>query len=362
MKVLLSGADGIAIVFHNDPAGTSAAGINGQGLGARGILNGIALELDTFQNSCTNDGNNGGNCDPNYDHGSIRKTAGTATSGWEKLAGDGQLGDGTVDDGLWHTVVVFWNAGTRNISYTFDDMPVTNYIFPATGSDAIETIFGGTTNVHFGFTASTGATGSNNSIGFDNPCDIPLYFDTDGDGIPDYLDLDSDNDGCPDAIEGDENVTASMLNPDGSINITANGGIDSDGVPNAVNSGGASDIGGDQGQGIGSSQDSSVNACPAYCTKPGDFTLGGTPTKVGITNQTKLTGWPESVPNGFITLESKTKGFVITRVPHVSTTPDLVNDSVKDPKEGMIVYDIQDKCVKLYNGTVWNCIQRSCNN
>ncbi|UPQ78268.1 gliding motility-associated C-terminal domain-containing protein [Flavobacterium azooxidireducens] len=27
------------------------------------------------------------------------------------------------------------------------------------------------------------------------------YLDTDGDGIPDYLDLDSDNDGCPDAVE-----------------------------------------------------------------------------------------------------------------------------------------------------------------
>lgn len=31
--------------------------------------------------------------------------------------------------------------------------------------------------------------------------------DTDGDGIPDYLDLDSDNDGCPDAIEGSGNFT-----------------------------------------------------------------------------------------------------------------------------------------------------------
>lgn len=99
-----------------------------------------------------------------------------------------------------------------------------------------------------------------------------------------------------------------------------------------------------------------------YCTKPGDFSQSGTPTKVGITNQTRLSGWPESIPNGYIALESKDKGFVITRVPHVSTTPDFANDSIKDPKEGMIVYDIQDKCVKLYNGTVWNCIQRSCNN
>src|SRR5690554_6334578 len=211
MKVLLSGADGVAVVFHNSPDGTSASGFNGQGLGARGIANGIALELDTFPNSCTNDNANGRNCDPSFDHGSIRKTAGTQTSGWEKLAGDTQLGDGTVDDGLWHTVVVFWNAGSRNISYSFDGVPVTDYTFPTAGTDALENIFGGTTKVHFGFTASTGAIGSNNSIGFDNPCNIPLYFDTDGDGIPDYLDLDSDNDGCPDAIEGDGTFTEDDL-------------------------------------------------------------------------------------------------------------------------------------------------------
>ena len=99
----------------------------------------------------------------------------------------------------------------------------------------------------------------------------------------------------------------------------------------------------------------------AYCTKPGDFTTGGTPTKIGITVQEKLSGWPESIPNGHIALESKEKGFVITRVSHVSTTPDLTNDSIKDPKEGMLIYDIQDKCVKLFNGITWNCIRRTCN-
>ncbi|RSC93801.1 T9SS type B sorting domain-containing protein [Tenacibaculum singaporense] len=72
--------------------------------------------------------------------------------------------------------------------------------------------------------------------------------DTDNDNIPDYLDTDSDGDGCFDAIEGDENVFSSHLNPDGSINIAVNGGVDTNGVPILVNSGSA-DIGGDQGQG-----------------------------------------------------------------------------------------------------------------
>ncbi|MFD2592341.1 PKD-like domain-containing protein, partial [Aquimarina hainanensis] len=80
-------------------------------------------------------------------------------------------------------------------------------------------------------------------VDFSFTCD-----DTDGDGIPNYLDLDSDNDGCYDALEASENVTSSQLDANGRINITAQGGIDSDGVPNLVNSSGAADVGNDQGQ------------------------------------------------------------------------------------------------------------------
>lgn len=101
-----------------------------------------------------------------------------------------------------------------------------------------------------------------------------------------------------------------------------------------------------------------IESC--YCVKD---PLTGTPqgyTKVGITNQTKQEDWPENIPNGHIALESKNDGFVITRVNHVSTVP-APADSIADPKEGMVVYDIVDKCVKLFNGTNWNCIQRTCN-
>lgn len=101
-----------------------------------------------------------------------------------------------------------------------------------------------------------------------------------------------------------------------------------------------------------------------YCTQSGNFTDAGIPTKVGIsTLSEQLTGWPENIPNGWITMDSKTKGMVITRVAHVGGTdgtPDST-DAITDAKEGMLVYDIEDKCVKLFNGTVWNCIERSCN-
>ncbi|MBV8325049.1 hypothetical protein [Chryseobacterium sp.] len=103
-----------------------------------------------------------------------------------------------------------------------------------------------------------------------------------------------------------------------------------------------------------------IDDMDGVCTKPG---TSGTPdgyTKLGITIQQKSASWPENIPNGFMAMEAKDKGFVITRVAHVSQTPQP-GDAIADPKEGMLLYDIQDKCVKLYNGTEWKCVQKSCN-
>lgn len=191
--------------------------------------------------------------------------------------------------------------------------------------------------------------------------------DLDGDGIPNYLDLDSDGDDCYDAIEGGENVTQAHLNTQGRIKTNALGvangnniaNVDANGVPLLVNSGGAADIGsatqGTVGQPLGSSQDASVAPC---CTNPPntnpatDFTKTGISTLVGFAGGT--TGWPQNVPNGFVAIESKNSGFVITRVKTVNDIP------TAQRVEGMLVYDIQDACVKLYNGAYWKCLEKDC--
>lgn len=94
------------------------------------------------------------------------------------------------------------------------------------------------------------------------------------------------------------------------------------------------------------------------CTQPA---VGGTPdgyTKIGISTQANpTTGWPNNVPNGHIVLESKNKGFVITRT---------VESAITNPVEGMLIYDTADRCIKLYsvdelNIGQWTCIQKSCN-
>ncbi|MDB5232420.1 MAG: hypothetical protein JWN76_3225 [Chitinophagaceae bacterium] len=68
--------------------------------------------------------------------------------------------------------------------------------------------------------------------------------DTDGDGIPDYLDTDSDNDGCPDAIEGSMSFSMSQTS-----NGRLTGGVDSHGIPLLAGT----------GQGIGTSENFVVN-------------------------------------------------------------------------------------------------------
>ncbi len=45
------GADGMAFVMHDDPAGAGALGLAGSGIGYQGITNSVVVEFDTFKNS-----------------------------------------------------------------------------------------------------------------------------------------------------------------------------------------------------------------------------------------------------------------------------------------------------------------------
>lgn len=96
------------------------------------------------------------------------------------------------------------------------------------------------------------------------------------------------------------------------------------------------------------------NVAPCFCTKTPNTQSADSFTNIGVsTKRTKLNNWPHTIPNGFIALESSNKGLVITRTPDIS--------KITTPKEGMIIYDKAANCVKLYNGTIWKCIQRDCN-
>lgn len=94
---------------------------------------------------------------------------------------------------------------------------------------------------------------------------------------------------------------------------------------------------------------------PAY--KPGT----GPDTKVGITllkraGADHTDGWPMARKSGHLALESNTKGFVVTRM----TTSQIT--AIENPQEGMMVYDTDAKCMKVYtekDGTSiknWYCM------
>ncbi|WP_347219845.1 hypothetical protein [Chryseobacterium sp.] len=204
---------------------------------------------------------------------------------------------------------------------------------------------------------------------------LPLPCDYDGDGIPNSLDLDSDNDGCLDALEGDENVLSSQLVTAGGTITVGSGSIapnnnicasstcvDSQGIPLLVNPGGIADVGSDQGQGLGSSQN--INACNS-CYKPGALSGTALDTKVGITALGRAgntaDNWPMVRKGGWMALESKTKGFVLNRVPF-NGSGNPIGILPADFIEGMTVYDTTNNCLKIYttkdNGTTygWHCI------
>ena len=58
--------------------------------------------------------------------------------------------------------------------------------------------------------------------------------------------------------------------------------------------------------------------------------------------------------NGILVLESKQKGFAITRVPLGQT----VETYISNPVKGMLIYDENSKCLKLYDGSVWSCLKQ----
>ncbi|WP_439480733.1 hypothetical protein [Chryseobacterium aquaticum] len=211
-------------------------------------------------------------------------------------------------------------------------------------------------------------SGARQAIGFA----VRVFCDNDNDGVPNFLDLDSDGDGCSDAIEGGADITASQLVAAAGIvsggSTTVNQNLCA--LTTCVSTTG-SNIGLPQfttlptgynnttGQTIGSSQDNSVNNC--FCFKPGISDAGNTyPTKHGITALGRAgadnENWPMTRQSAWTVLESKEKGFVVNRV---ATTAGLAN--ITNPVEGMMVYDEQADCLKIYtlktgdSGMAWHC-------
>ncbi|MEY5049820.1 MAG: hypothetical protein RLZZ175_3179, partial [Bacteroidota bacterium] len=229
------GADGMAIVFHNDPNGVNAVGISGSGLGAQSIKNGVSIEFDTYNN---------GEMAEDHTHMKLTQTWGDLTT-MKALP--------NIEDGQWHLVNFNWNAASQTLNYSFDGNLMASYT-----NDLVTNVFNNESNVYFGFTASTGGAINEQKIRIpDSFCSYPIFKDTDNDGIVNSLDTDSDGDGCADAIEGGASFTPT--------NLTSNrlsGGVDANGIPVIATS---------SGQTIGTSDNAnSKDVVCSLCTSDND--------------------------------------------------------------------------------------------
>jgi len=181
-------ADGIALVIQNDPAGTGALGdtadggdigygdgdnSNASGPGS-GILNSLAVELDTYQNLEYNDPDNNHiavqSCGPNNsnvltpnspDHNYLCPDGNLAKLALQSLPSGLSLSDGNV-----HTITVNYlppgncTSACNNFSVYFDS----TLILQATVNLAAQLNLTSGSTAYIGFTSATGAAVENNDI------------------------------------------------------------------------------------------------------------------------------------------------------------------------------------------------------
>jgi hypothetical protein len=143
------GADGITFVIHNDPRQFEAYGTYGECMGygrwnpeylyGNYIAPSIAIEFDTYQNARQND--------PQSDHVAYLENG----TNYHKRYWNNKNANYNLEDGEMHSFRFRWQPETQQITAYIDGK-----IAYEGKRDLINDIFGGKTNVIWGFTASTG--------------------------------------------------------------------------------------------------------------------------------------------------------------------------------------------------------------
>lgn len=138
-----NGADGMTMVMKS--SSTAQFGDTGGGLGYDGISSSMAVEFDTWQNAERGD--------PTYDHIALISNGSTFHTVTSNLAGPVQASStsGNIEDGNDHLITIIWTADTQTFKVLFDCSERITY----TG-DLVNNVFGGTSDIYFGFTGSTG--------------------------------------------------------------------------------------------------------------------------------------------------------------------------------------------------------------
>jgi len=195
--------------------------------------------------------------------------------------------------------------------------------------------------------------------------------DTDGDTIPNHLDLDSDGDGCSDLAESGVSPATDIITPlltnnaGGSYGIANPNGSQLNPTAADVNNDGLNDsVDADLNSitNYTSTYSNAINAaiasCTLFCYRPA--VLSGTvlSTPQGITSLHRAgadaDNWPMVRKGAWTALEAKTKGFVPNRL----TIAQINLIPAGDLREGMMVYNISSDCLYINTDgtpTGWKC-------
>lgn len=145
-----NGADGIVFIFATS---NTALGTGGGGIGYQGITPSLAIEYDDYFNSSFND--------PPNDHVAVISMGNVDHGQATNLAGPTNLSN--IEDCMDHCFFINWNPATLTLTATLDDDIITY-----TG-DIVANIFGGNSQVYYGFSAGTGSLSNLHRVCFGPP-------------------------------------------------------------------------------------------------------------------------------------------------------------------------------------------------
>lgn len=186
--------------------------------------------------------------------------------------------------------------------------------------------------------------------------------DTDNDNVPDYRDLDTDNDDTHD------------INENGSTNTLTGVDSDQDGLDNAfdqvfgfdpndeITHSGTQELVasfGDDNQNVDTQNNiakplkKDLNFREAICYRSNLSTIKTKPSSTWIIGGNPSKNYNQIRSNAQLVIDSNTGGLVVPRISSPET-------SIHEPKDGMIIFDTDDNCLKLYKNKLWGCLDQDC--
>jgi gliding motility-associated-like protein len=168
-----NGADGIAFLFHNDPAGFDAKGATAGGLGfgysdeepnSRVIKPSVAIEFDTYQNKLPS-----GDVIPD-DHTTVVYNGNVGQPLFRPIRINPD--NPNVEDNRCHHYRITWDPATKDLKLYFDGKLRFSH-----RDDLVSKVFNGNPIVYYGFTGSTGGLYNEQTVCIFQPDSKPMPQD-----------------------------------------------------------------------------------------------------------------------------------------------------------------------------------------